>query len=120
MEAPAYPIAHFEGATRLAIALKDLPAQILEHQYFYESFGSWHSVIRYKGRVYQLTYDGRDRYMSLRQSVDRKPPYVFGPDSAVGSGRDMGLLQPDAVETICLSLTTGLTSTPPFAGDQYA
>jgi hypothetical protein len=39
MEPQDYPIAHFEGMSRLARAMKALPAQILEHQYHSEAFG---------------------------------------------------------------------------------
>jgi hypothetical protein len=58
MDAQDYPIRHFQEMDRLATTLKDLPAQVLDHAYFYEAFGSWSMTIRYKGCLLRLTFDG--------------------------------------------------------------
>lgn len=92
MEAHDLPLAHFSGMARLVEALRTLPAQLLEHQYSLESFGSWVVVLKHKGRAAQVTFDGRDRHLSLRWSVDRKPPYSYGPESTVGEGAHFGEL----------------------------
>ena len=81
MEPQDYPIAHFEGVSRLARALKALRVQVLEHRYHGESFGSWCLTLRHEGKVLQLLYDGRDDHMSIRRSPDRKPPYSYGPEA---------------------------------------
>ena len=106
MEPQDYPIEHFDRMSRLAVALKGLPAQILEHRYFGESFGSWYVVIRHGGRVSQLTYDGRDDFLSLRRSSDRKSPYSFGSEQSVGAGTGLGSLSAAAIEEVCRAVTS--------------
>lgn len=106
MEPHDYPIAHFERMGRLALALKALPAQVLEHQYLGESFGSWYVVIRQGGRVSQLTYDGREDCLGLRRSTDRKPPYSYGPEQRVGAGTSLGDLDSAAIAEVCRALTS--------------
>jgi len=103
VDAHDYPIAHFQGIERLALAFKALPAQVLEHQYFYESFGSWHLLVRHGGTVSQLSYDGRDHQLFLRRSPDRRPPYSFGSEQLVGIG--LGDLEAPAIQGICDALT---------------
>jgi len=106
MESQDYPIAHFERMTCLAHALKKLPAQILEHRYSGESFGSWYMTLRHKGQVSQLVYDGRDDHLGLRRSSDRKPPYSYGAEQRVGSGKGFGALDAVAIEEICRALAS--------------
>ncbi len=104
MEAQDYPIVHLEGISRLAHALKALPAQILEHHYSYESFGSWYVVLRHEGHISQLVYDGRDDHMGLRRSLDRKPPYNYGPEQSIGGGSGLGALDDSAIKEICRAI----------------
>jgi hypothetical protein len=106
MEPQDYAIAHFERMNRLACALKALPAQILEHQYSGESFGSWYLVVRHSGRVSQLTYDGRENYLTLSRSPDRKPPYCYGVEQRVGAGTGFGSLNAAAIEEVCRAVTS--------------
>jgi hypothetical protein len=106
MEPHDYPIAHFERMTRLALALKGLPAQVLEHQYSGESFGSWYLVIRHGGRVSQLVYHGREDHLGLRRSSDRKPPYSYGAEQTVGAGAGLGNLDAAAIEEVCRAVTS--------------
>ncbi len=101
-----YPIAHFEGMSRLARAMKALPAQILEHQYHYEAFGSWFLTLRHHGRVSQLACNGRDGLISIRRSSDRKPPYKYGAEETVGTGKGLGSFDAGAIEQICRALTS--------------
>jgi len=105
VEPQDYPILHFERMSRLAVALKALPAQIIEHQYFGESFGSWHVVVRHGGLVSQLVYDGRDDHVGLRRSSDRKPPYRYGSEQSVGPGTGLGALDAAAIQEICRAVS---------------
>ena len=104
MEAQDHPIAHFERMCRLAHALKALPAQILDHNYSYESFGSWYVVVRYKGVVSQLIFDGRDNHLGLRRSADRKPPYQYGVEQTIESGAGVDALEIAVIEKVCRAI----------------
>ncbi len=53
----------------LATALKNLPAQIQEHQYSYGAFGSWWVTLRYEGTWYRLVFDGRDSRVMIECST---------------------------------------------------
>jgi len=106
MEAQDYPIAHFGAMNRLAEALGALPAQILEHRYSYESFGSWSVVLRYRGQTSELSFDGKEQRLALRPSAERKPPHVYGPDRTVGEGAQFRDLDAHTIEAICRELTS--------------
>lgn len=77
MDDQDYPIRHFEEMARLAAALKGLPAQVLDHSYHYESFGSWAVTIRYQGRPLRLTFDGKERAYRIEESATRRAPYSW-------------------------------------------
>jgi len=68
------PLLHFREMEELAEALRALPAQICDHSYSYESFGSWATVIRCKGVRLRLVFEGRDHEYRLERSPSRKPP----------------------------------------------
>ena len=78
MDAQDYPIRHFEQIARFAAALRELPAQVEEHSYSYESFGSWVIVVRYKGRRMRVVFDGRDSDFSIQRSSSRTSPDKWG------------------------------------------
>ena len=101
MEAQDYPIAHFEGVARLARALKQLPAQVLEHEYSYESFGSWLLVVRHKGIVGRIVFDGHESDLGIQTSKDRKPPYRYGSLTEMERGLGADSLDDAMVEKIC-------------------
>ena len=66
MEALDYPIKHFAQMNQLASKLKILSAQILEHSYQYDSFGTWWIDISLKSEeIFRLFFDGKDRALSL-------------------------------------------------------
>jgi hypothetical protein len=67
MKAQDYPIEHFKFMSELAIGLASTPAQILEHRYNYESFGSWWFKCKFSGKVYRVVYDGRDDCISIEK-----------------------------------------------------
>ena len=77
MDAQDYPIRHFEQMARFADGLKRLPAQIEEHSYSYALFGSWTTIVRYKGVRMQIVFDGRDCDYSIQGSSSRKPPDMW-------------------------------------------
>lgn len=106
MEAHDYPLAHFNGMTRLAEALKSIPAQLLEHQYSYETFGSWAVAIRYMGQTSRFVFDGRDRHLAIQRSADRKPPYTYGAEQTVGEGVHFGEPDAAAIAAICRAVTS--------------
>lgn len=69
---------HFEQMARLIERFGSLPAELLEHEYSYQSFGSWLSIFRFKGVPLRLSFDGRDREIVVQRSASRKPPYLWG------------------------------------------
>lgn len=77
MESQDYPRRHFDEMSRFTTILKALPAQVLDHAYSYESFGSWTVTIRYKGAPLRLVFDGRDNAYTLDRSASQKPPYLW-------------------------------------------
>lgn len=105
MEAQDYPVAHFRGMERLAMALKALPGQLLEHRYSHESFGSWSVVLKHQGDVVQVTFDGRE-HLALRRSPDRKPPYSYGAEHSIGEGTEFRELSARVIEAICQAITS--------------
>jgi hypothetical protein len=72
-----YPIEHFEQMFRLAIALKDSSAQIVEHLYHYHAFGSWCTIVRHRERLLRIVFEGRDYEYVLQESATRKQPYQW-------------------------------------------
>jgi hypothetical protein len=77
VDAQDYPIRHFEEMLALSKMLKALPAQVLEHHYSYQSFGSWQATIRCKGIGYRLSFDGKEGLIALERSESRKPPSLL-------------------------------------------
>ena len=100
MDAHDFAISHLERVQQLAVALKALPALVLEHNYSGESFGSWHLVLRYQGQRVQLFYDGKEDYLAIRRSTDRKRPYLYGEEEHVGSGQGCEL-NDETIKEIC-------------------
>ncbi len=74
MDAQDYPIRHFEQMTQLSSLFRDLPAQVQDHQYSYESFGSWNVVVRYKGIRVRVMFDGKESSYSVERSDSREAP----------------------------------------------
>jgi hypothetical protein len=105
MEAHEHAIAHFYGMAKLSSALEKLPALVLDHQYSSESFGSWSLVLRYKGSVLRLDFDGRENQLEIRRTRDRKPPYHYESASLIDEGGHFGTLDAEAVEAICRFVT---------------
>jgi len=100
VKAQDYPIAHFEFLSKLTNALDELPAQLLEHSYNSEHFGSWTFSVRYKGNVVRVSFDGRDQVIYVAYSSDRKPPYQFIAELQAESLEDDGVFSNSALETL--------------------
>lgn len=101
MDPQNYPAVHFERMRELTSVLRGLPAQVLNHEYRYESFGSWCLTLRYVGQVAQLVYDGRESALALRRAEERKPPYQFGPIEWEAAGAGVGELDRATIEEVC-------------------
>jgi hypothetical protein len=68
MEAQDYPISHFALMERLARHLASIPAQILEHSYNYEFFGSWSFTFRRSGKIHRVLYNGKEFDVTLESA----------------------------------------------------
>jgi hypothetical protein len=101
MKAQDYPIAHFDFLLRLSSAFEEMPAQLLEHYYSYESFGSWSFEVKYSGNRIKVEYDGKESHLSARYAADRKPPYGFGPWVEIPVPNEERFLSDSTVEAIC-------------------
>jgi hypothetical protein len=75
MDSQDHPISHFDQMGRLAVGLKAMPAQVLEHTYSYASFGSWAMIIRYRGQPFRVVFDGKESEYLLERSTSREHPY---------------------------------------------
>lgn len=71
MESHDYPIEHFELMRELATQLKSVSILILEHNYNYESFGSWWFTFMLRGERYRIVYDGKNYFLNLEQNIGR-------------------------------------------------
>lgn len=89
MDAQDYPIRHFATMVEFAAELKALPAQVLDHGYSYESFGSWSAIVRCRGVALRILFDGKEGELLVQRSTSRKAPYDWEAPSwrrAIGSG----------------------------------
>jgi hypothetical protein len=77
MHGQNHPIRHFTRMAAFATALKSLPAQVLEHRYSYESFGSWWVTVQYRGISFRVILDGKESQLSVQRSASRKPPHLW-------------------------------------------
>jgi hypothetical protein len=68
MEEPEYPLRHFQLMVQLAGDLRSLPAQILEHGYRYDAFGSWWTTLRRHGTAFRIVFDGKERQLRLERA----------------------------------------------------
>jgi len=81
MEARDYPIRHFEYMAKFAAELKEIPAQVLEHEYRYDAFGSWYVVVRCKGVLLRVVFDGKEGEFLIERSTSREMPYRWENES---------------------------------------
>lgn len=77
MDTEDSPIRHFQEMDMLTTTLKDLLAQVLDHDYSWESFGSWSLTIRYKGRRLRLTFDGKEGAYRLETLTTAQVPHSW-------------------------------------------
>ena len=52
----------------VAESLKNRSIQLEQHEYRYDVFGSWYSIVRRKGTYFRLIYDGRNGRLILEDS----------------------------------------------------
>lgn len=82
-EVPATPneavAAHFSTMVDFVAHAAAIPAEIREQAYSYDSFGSWRVVLRCKGHVLQVRWDGKERTLGVERAGSRKPPFDWEP-----------------------------------------
>lgn len=71
-----YPIEHFQLMLDVSRHLKNIEAQLLTHEYHYDTFGSWWFTFMKNGEKYQVVYDGRE--FELRFERNPIPEKVHG------------------------------------------
>jgi hypothetical protein len=81
MDAQDYPIRHFEYMAKFAAELKEIPAQVLEHEYRYDAFGSWLLVVRCKGVPLRVVFDGKEGEYRIERSASLEMPYRWENES---------------------------------------
>jgi hypothetical protein len=64
---------HFALMAKVAATVGAMPAEILEHHYHPESFGSWLLKFRHKARIMRLVYDGKEAWLSLERASVEDP-----------------------------------------------
>lgn len=70
-------IRHLESLIRLVRMLRGLPARLEDHEYSYASFGSWWVRVRFRGILFRLVFDGRDRELLIERSTTDTQPYAW-------------------------------------------
>lgn len=68
---------HFTRMAELASQLRAISAEMLEHEYSYESFGSWWVAVRCCGTVFRICFDGKEQLLYFERSESKKPPYEW-------------------------------------------
>jgi hypothetical protein len=69
-----YPVSHFQLMSAIAAQLAIRSIQLLEHSYTYQHFDSWWFTFRNSKGTFRISFDGRDRFLSLEageESPDR-------------------------------------------------
>ena len=107
MDDQDYPVRHFARMAQFATELKSLPAQVLEHGYSYESFGSWWVTFRFGGIPFRATFDGKERRVVVERSTSRKPPYAWEIDIWDRSAPDSEFDLRDVIEVVRTSVPAG-------------
>jgi len=108
METQDYPVRHFRRMAELAAGLKSIPAQLLDHEYSSQSFGSWWTTLRCHGVVFRIVYDGKEGVFLVQRSPSRKRPYDWDPPTWQGvpqPGQEFSLA--DLVEAVRAIATAG-------------
>jgi len=65
-----YTITHFQMMRDISTKLVPLSAEILEHNYNHEAFGSWWFTFKRAGREFRIVFDGRDQWLYLQDAAD--------------------------------------------------
>ncbi len=67
--------AHLSTMVDFVAHASEIPAEVREQAYSYDSFGSWRVVLRCKGHVLQVRWDGKARMLGIERARSRKPPF---------------------------------------------
>jgi len=105
-----YPIEHFQMMVEISTHLQQIPAQLLEHNYNYQAFGSWFFIFRRSGTKYRITFDGRDCSLLLEKAVSEKPPISANASTRVLEWNDLRgkILDHPTSESILIEITSFL------------
>lgn len=78
---PATPnesaVAHLSAMVDLVGRAGGIPAEVREHSHSYDSFGSWSVVLRCKGHVMRVLWNGKAAEWLVERAQSRKPPYEW-------------------------------------------
>jgi hypothetical protein len=77
LHAGDYQIRHLQNLIRLVGMLRSLPARLEDHEYSYTSFGSWWANVRFRGILFRIVFDGRDRELVIERSITDRQPYAW-------------------------------------------
>lgn len=91
MQPQDYPVNHFSDMLRLATELKSEPAQLLEHLYSYDAFGSWYVVVRREGVPVRISFEGGSTLM-LSRSSERKRPFSWIDERSIPINEDSDVI----------------------------
>jgi hypothetical protein len=70
---PSQTIRHFHAMGNLVQKLATVPAELVEHQFNPGSFGSWLILLRHRGRLLRVLFDGRDSTCRLERVLNQAP-----------------------------------------------
>lgn len=70
---------HLQGLLALLDAVAPRGAELVEHHFTADAFGSWFVVLRLPGGTVRLVFEGRDHELVLERSGSPRPPYRWGP-----------------------------------------
>jgi hypothetical protein len=62
--------------------LRPLPRGGVQNDYA-QAFGSWHTTIRYRGRIFRVVLDGKEQAYFLEESMSDRPPYSWKQAGAI-------------------------------------
>jgi hypothetical protein len=82
---------HLQLVLSLADHLETLPAEIVNQEYRYESFGSWSLVVRRSGKHFRVDFDGRQRVLLVYMVLPTGERNTRAPELLAEESLPMGL-----------------------------
>ena len=103
-----YPIEHFQMMAEISTRLQQIPAQLLEHNYNYQAFGSWFFTFRSSGTKYRITFDGRDHSVGLEKAISEATPASANANTRVIEWNDLRqkILDDPTNESVIIEITS--------------